>query len=216
MLRYLHVLRLRAAPTGSSVAALQLVTRRAASSSASSTTSAGPSSPALAPTSFIARAKAFGAQALLGRLTASARFDRVLGGLRVTRVDEAAGEVDCEFEVEEGLTNTYATLHGGATATLVDVVGSMALLARDPTRAGVSVDLSVSYIAAARAGETVRCLGRALKVGRRLGFSSVELRRKSDGELLAAGRHTKAYTEEKASIAQTLARGARGAGGGVQ
>jgi acyl-coenzyme A thioesterase 13 len=171
---------------------------------ARSASSAPPSPPPTTTTSFIARAKAFGAQALLGRLTATPRFDRVLSSLRVTRVDEAAGEVDCEFEVEEGLQNTYSTLHGGATATLVDVVGSMALLSRDPTRAGVSVDLSVSYLAAARAGDTVRCLGRALKVGRRLGFSSVELRRKADGELLAVGRHTKAYTEERVSIPTTL------------
>jgi len=166
-----------------------------------------PPPPSPPPESFIARARAFGAQALLGRLTASSRFDRVLSGLRVTRVDEALGEVEVEFEVEDGLQNTYATLHGGATATLVDVVGTMALLALDPTRAGVSVDLSVSYVSAARAGETVRCLGRALKVGRRLGFSSVELRRKADGELIAAGRHTKAYTEERSSIAKTLTNG---------
>ena len=149
--------------------------------------------------SFIARARASGAQALLGRLPTSPRFDRVLRGLRVTRVDEAAGEVEAEFEVEEGLQNAYETLHGGAAATLVDVVGTMALLARDPARAGVSVELSVAYVAAARAGETVRCLGRALKVGRRLGFASVELRRKGDGELVATGRHTKAYAEERSA-----------------
>jgi hypothetical protein len=45
-------------------------------------------------------------------------------------------------------------------------------------------------VAAARAGDTVRCLGRALKVGRRLGFSSVELRRKADNELLASQGET--------------------------
>ena len=177
--------------------------RRATLTRCASSSAPPPPPPPLPPTSYIARAKSFGAQALLGRLTATPRFDRVLSSLRVTRVDEAAGEVDCEFEVEEGLQNTYSTLHGGATATLVDVVGSMALLSRDPTRAGVSVDLSVSYLAAARAGDTVRCLGRALKVGRRLGFSSVELRRKADGELLAVGRHTKAYTEERVPIPGT-------------
>ena len=135
-----------------------------------------------------------GAQALLGRLIASPRFDRVLAGLTVTRVDEQLGEVDTEFVVAEGLQNTYLTLHGGAIATLVDVIGTMALLAKDPTRAGVSVDLSVSYLGAAKAGEMVKCCGRALRVGRKLGFSSVELRRASDGTLLAVGRHTKAYS----------------------
>ena len=167
----------------------------AAAARLASSSTAPPPPPPPPAQGFIARAKNFGAQALLGRLTATPRFDRTLQGLRVTRVDEALGEVDTEFEVEEGLTNAYATLHGGATATLVDVVGTMALLARDPTRAGVSVEINVSYLGAARAGETVRCSGRALRVGRRLGFSSVELRRASDGQLLATGRHTKAYSE---------------------
>ena len=144
--------------------------------------------------SFIQRAKAHGAQALLGALVTTPRFDRVLDGLRVTRIDEAEGVVELEFEVRQLHANTFSTLHGGFTATLVDVIGTIALLTKDPLRAGVSVELSVSYSGAANIGDRLRCTGRALKVGKRLGFSSVELRRVSDGALIAVGRHTKAYT----------------------
>jgi acyl-coenzyme A thioesterase 13 len=150
--------------------------------------------PPPAPT-FIDRVKASGAQALLGHLVTSERFDSTLEGLVVTDVNITAGTVTCEMVVTRAVSNTYGTLHGGAIATLVDLVGTMALLTRDPLRAGVSVDLNCSYLAAAKEGETVTIIGRALKVGKRLGFSEVELRRGKAGEggaLLATGRHTKA------------------------
>lgn len=143
--------------------------------------------------SFITRAKSFGANALLGKLLTSPRFDRVLKGLEVTRVDVEKGEIDAVFEVTEQWSNVYNTCHGGAIATLVDVVGSMALLAKDPTRAGVSIELSVSYLSAAKAGEKVMCTAKALRVGKKLGFSSVELRLVSNNQLIATGKHTKAY-----------------------
>lgn len=117
------------------------------------------------------------------------KFDRVLQGMRVTAI--SSGSVTCELDVKEGLQNSYTSLHGGAVATIVDVVGTMALLTMDPTRAGVSVDLSVSYLTAAKAGETITAVGTVLKTGKRLGFAQVELRHK-DGSLVATGRHTKA------------------------
>jgi acyl-coenzyme A thioesterase 13 len=122
--------------------------------------------------SFIDRVKAFGANAMLGAfINTGAKFDRVLDGMSVTHMGD--GRVTCELDVREGLHNSYATLHGGAIATLVDVVGTMALLSQDATRAGVSVDLSVTFTAAAKAGEKVRIEGRVLKTGKRLGFTQV-------------------------------------------
>ena len=48
----------------------------------------------------------------------------------------ADGAVQCELKVTEQLANSYGTLHGGAISTIVDVLGTMALLTRDHTRAG--------------------------------------------------------------------------------
>lgn len=103
-----------------------------------------------------------------------------------------AGTVTCVLPVTNDVANSYGTLHGGATSTLVDVVGTMALLTQDPLRAGVSVELSVSFLAATKVGEDVVIEGRVLRQGKKLGFTQVDLRRKSDGALLATGRHTKA------------------------
>ena len=75
--------------------------------------------------SFIDAAKKGGANALLGSLVASGRFDACLQSLVI---DEASdGIVKGRATVGKELQNAYSTLHGGATSTLVDVVGTMAL-----------------------------------------------------------------------------------------
>lgn len=143
--------------------------------------------------SFIDRVKRLGANAMLGTFVSTGvRFDRVLEGLEVTRIDSDLGEVECVFPVTDASSNAYGTLHGGCVTTLVDVVGTMALLSQDPLRAGVSVELSTSFTAAAKSGDSVRCVGRVTKMGRKLGFTQVDLYRVSDGTLAASGRHTKA------------------------
>lgn len=75
------------------------------------------------------------------------RFDRVAEGLRVESVDSAAGRVTCSLTVHEGVLNGYGTLHGGAITTLVDIAGTMALLARDAGKPGVSIELNTTFLA---------------------------------------------------------------------
>ena len=112
----------------------------------------------LESTSFIEKAKLSGAQSLLGAFThLSGRFDHSMRGLQIKRIGD--GEVECEIAVDEHLTNAYGTLHGGAVSTLVDIVGTLALLSRDPTCAGVSVEIN-TFVAAAKAGADVTVRGR--------------------------------------------------------
>ena len=63
------------------------------------------------------------------------------------------GTAKCKLKVDKGVQNSFKTLHGGASATLIDVVGTIALLSVDPTRPGVSVEINASYCSAAKAGE---------------------------------------------------------------
>lgn len=112
-------------------------------------------------TSVTMQAKQLGANALLGAFThMSTRFDACLQDLDIVSVDSDAGTVTCEVLVTEKLQNAYGSMHGGAIATAVDVVGTLALLTKDPTKAGVSVDLSVRYTSSAKAGDTVVIVGR--------------------------------------------------------
>lgn len=48
----------------------------------------------------------------------------------------------------------------GATCTLVDIVGTMALMTLSPTNPGVSVDLNTSFVAAAKEGDELRIEGK--------------------------------------------------------
>ena len=108
---------------------------------------------------FIERVKSGGKQAMLGPFaTTGLNFDRTMAGLTVTKIGD--GAVTCEVPVSAGLTNAYGTLHGGATATLVDIVGTMALLTVNEAAPGVSVELSTSYLSAAKEGDTVVAEGK--------------------------------------------------------
>ena len=96
------------------------------------------------------------------------------------------------LQIDKPLENAYNTLHGGAICTIVDVVGTMAILSLDVTKPGVSVDLNVSFVSAAKSGETVVIKGTCHKLGRKLGFTEVRIE-SEDGTLVATGRHTKAF-----------------------
>jgi len=142
--------------------------------------------------SFIEKARTMGANALLGLYTHTGdRFDKCLTNLKILEIGD--GKVKCVIPVESHLHNANKNLHGGAICTLVDVVGTLALLGNDPTRPGVSVDINVNFIRAGMHNEDVYIDGTVLKTGKKLGFTQVDLKRK-DGTLIATGRHTKAFT----------------------
>ena len=119
------------------------------------------------------------------------RFDAGFSNLTVTATHP--GIVHATLPVTESLANSYGTLHGGATASLIDIVGTLACLTVDPTRPGVSINMSQIFIRAARIGEMLFLVGHCLKSGKTLAFTSVEIRSGSlTGPLIATGTHTKA------------------------
>lgn len=145
--------------------------------------------------SFIDKALHHGTKSLLGAFPSyTGRFDQCLQDvLMIDTLDANKGEINCHFIVEEKSANGYGTLHGGFIATIVDVVGTLALLTKDHNKPGVSLDLNVTYIQAAQIGDKITCKGKVLKLGNSFGFTEVELFRESDGKLIATGRHTKAF-----------------------
>ncbi|KAG0540431.1 hypothetical protein BDA96_03G408400 [Sorghum bicolor] len=82
-------------------------------------------------------------------------------------------------------------MHGGALASLVDLVGSAVFYAGGSPTTGVSLEITISYINAARANEEIEIEGTALGIGEKTGCVVVEVRKKSTGEVIAHGRHTK-------------------------
>ena len=170
-------------------------------SSKDSNTSASPqlasNDTSSAPLSFIERAKRDGPTSLIGPFRSSGGFDSLLHSMTIERMDPA-GHTTCILPLSPSPTtplsfhNSHHKLHGGLHALLVDVVGTLALLARDGSRGGVSVDIGCQYLESVEVTDTLRCEGRVVKLGKRLGFTEVLLYRQSDGKLIATGKHIKA------------------------
>ncbi|XP_067857514.1 acyl-coenzyme A thioesterase 13 isoform X2 [Heptranchias perlo] len=109
----------------------------------------------------------------------------------MTVVAANPGKIVCEMNVEEEHVNRAGTLHGGLTATLIDVVSTAALLTTERALPGVSIDMNVTYMNAAKLGEDIIITAQVLKEGKTLAFTTVDLTSKVTGKLLAQGRHTK-------------------------
>merc|ERR1712179_570819 len=95
-------------------------------------------------------------------------FETVLNQIKV--VSGGEGTCVCKLRVTEDDQNRGGTLYGGMTATLVDSVSTWALLTSEKQTAGVSVDMSISYMKAAKVGEEITIDARTLKLGNRLAF----------------------------------------------
>ncbi|CAH9123310.1 unnamed protein product [Cuscuta epithymum] len=110
-------------------------------------------------------------------------------GIKVDLVER--GRLVCNLKVPPRLVNMGNFLHGGATAALVDIVGSAVIHTVGAPSTGVSVEISVSYLDAAFLHEEVEIEAKVLRVGKTLAFVNVELRKKKTGKIVAQGRHTK-------------------------
>jgi acyl-coenzyme A thioesterase 13 len=117
-------------------------------------------------------------------------FDRSLTGLEVFEI--GTGRIQARLVVGESVQNFFGKLHGGAIATLVDDIGTFAVMTADHYhRAGVTTDLHVSYLAPAETGASVLIEAEVLSCGLTLAFVEVTLRRESRGDMIARGRMTK-------------------------
>uniref|UniRef100_A0A674P143 Acyl-coenzyme A thioesterase 13 n=1 Tax=Takifugu rubripes TaxID=31033 RepID=A0A674P143_TAKRU len=130
------------------------------------------------------------------KVVALARLTPIPFGLQnavfsVDVLSTSAGKVVCGMRVEEEHTNKGGTLHGGLTATLVDVISTLAIMNSERGAPGVSVDMNITYMNAAKIGEDVLITAQVLKQGRTLAFATVDLTSKVTGKLIAQGRHTK-------------------------
>ena len=117
------------------------------------------------------------------------------------------GHVLSQLRVQSHHLNRYNTLHGGMIGYLIDVCGSASIAAkRQHLMTGVTTDLNMTCIRAAKPGDLLTIHSQSEKVGRNVVFSSVnlyvfpdevttidQLQGKQDLQefLIAGGRHTK-------------------------
>lgn len=125
---------------------------------------------------------------------------------RFVPVSADDGHVLVHADVTIDHVNVAKNLHGGAGATLVDVVGTLAIIGADQWRRyGVSTDLNVSWLAPIPLGETAVVDARVLKIGRTMAFVAVEIRRRSDDVLCVQGRLTKSLGDPPPSTSDRSA-----------
>lgn len=134
----------------------------------------------------------FAALGIDGDAASPPSFDALaLRGLTAVNADAAAGTLTARLPLRADLTNRYGTLHGGAAATIVDVVSSAAIVLTG-SDGGVSVTLDVTYLSPAPlAVGHVLAAARVRRVGRSLAVADVDITLPDGVTVVATGRHVK-------------------------
>ncbi|XP_022089603.1 acyl-coenzyme A thioesterase 13-like [Acanthaster planci] len=116
------------------------------------------------------------------------RFEGVLNKVNITSA--SPGKCSCELTVGEEQANRRGSLHGGFVSTLVDTLTTVAVLSSPAGVPGVSVELSVSFMQAARIGDQLTMDAEVIKAGKSLAFTKANLYN-SKGDIIAVGNHVK-------------------------
>lgn len=118
-------------------------------------------------------------------------------------IDAAPGRVTAELPVTPAVANRYGTLHGGCIATLVDTVGTAALVTVSP-KGGVSLSINVNYLSKAPLGGSVLVEARLVKSGRTIATIDVQIKDKATGALVAQGTHVKFIAQDELDLTSFL------------
>ncbi|XP_050434924.1 acyl-coenzyme A thioesterase 13-like isoform X2 [Adelges cooleyi] len=124
-------------------------------------------------------------------------FDHVFEKTKL--VSAGDGKCVAEMVVEKQHTNAFNMLHGGFTASAIDLFSSIAVLTHpkifedidEHSESGVSVDIHVKYLASAKIGDEIIINADTVKLGRNLAFLEVTMTRKADNVIIAKGGQTK-------------------------
>ncbi|KAF2272225.1 Thioesterase/thiol ester dehydrase-isomerase [Westerdykella ornata] len=130
------------------------------------------------------------------RLTSSPIYTFLLSS--TTLIYASKGTIRARLQLSHNHLNSHSSLHGSVSATIVDWAGGLAIAAYDlRDKTGVSTDIHVSYLGTAREGEVVEIEAQVDKVGKRMAFTNVTIRKVVEGKeeaewpVVAKGSHTK-------------------------
>jgi acyl-coenzyme A thioesterase 13 len=123
-------------------------------------------------------------------------FDSVSNNVYVEEFNDQFAIAKCTASKQN--CNMTGYVHGGFYATAVDTITSLPLVKKDPTKPGVSIDLTVNYIGSAKLGDELKIVGTVVKVTKSLAFTKAEIYNAKTGQLLINAMHTKAFPMEYA------------------
>ena len=131
----------------------------------------------------------------------SSRTDHVVSRtwrwLGISEVALEDGAAVVEMTPTANMANTMGFVHGGMITALADSAMGRALRTIKPgVVRSMSFDLKLSFISAARVGETLRATGRVVHAGRRTAVTECRVEAPG-GRLVATASGTFAITREK-------------------
>jgi uncharacterized protein (TIGR00369 family) len=116
-------------------------------------------------------------------------------GLRLVSTEEGAATI--EMTPTEDMTNHAGFVHGGMISTLADSAMGRSVRTLVPgVRRSMSFDLKLSFMSAAKVGETLRATGRVVHAGRRTVVTECHVEDQR-GRLVATASGTFAVTRDK-------------------
>ena len=121
---------------------------------------------------------------------------------KISIVSASDNHVVAELILEDLHLNSKGTLHGTASACLVDWATSMAIAANGRDKTGVSTDLHVTYVSTAKLGDVLRIEATASKVGTNLAYTTVHIwnvRDEKNTQVVCHGLHTKFVMQQAPS-----------------
>jgi uncharacterized protein (TIGR00369 family) len=121
----------------------------------------------------------------LNALVSKMPFNHLLG-MRVSRVYPDG--ITMELEVTTQMKNILGTLHGGATASLIDAAIGVAIIGQRGGRPATTVEMKMNYLRPATQGK-VRARSRIVKIGKTLAVATAEVH-DLHGHLIAMGSAT--------------------------
>jgi acyl-CoA thioesterase len=117
--------------------------------------------------------------------------------LGLQTVETAEGTATVEMKAREDMANHSGFVHGGMISTLADSAMGLSVRTLKPgVVRSMSFDLKLSFISAARIGETLRATGRVIHAGRRTVVTECRVEG-PDGKLVATASGTFSVTREK-------------------
>jgi uncharacterized protein (TIGR00369 family) len=117
--------------------------------------------------------------------------------LGISDVSQEQGVAVVEMTPTEDMANSMGFVHGGMISALADSAMGRALRTIEPgVVRSMSFDLKLSFISAAKVGETLRATGRVVHAGRRTAVTECRVEGPS-ARLVATASGTFAITREK-------------------
>jgi uncharacterized protein (TIGR00369 family) len=114
------------------------------------------------------------------------------------------GRTVVRFSPTDEMTNPYGSIQGGILAGMLDNIIGPSVVSVAPGRASATIQMSVSYLAAARPGEALVGTATVIKHGKLQAVVDAEIHRESDGVMVVRATATNVFMGEVESVVPSI------------